>query len=295
MPDAPSQTPVSPDAYTDDYFLRSVEGYQRFVESGGRDVSPRLRRALDLAQLRPSQRVLDIACGRGEVVLQSALRGASAVGIDYAHAAVSIAHRALSAHDERARTAVARMDATRLAFAPQSFDAAFMLDFVEHVYQLDLESSLREVRRVLKAGGRLVIHTSPNRVFEQGLYRNYVIKVHEKILNTAKNMGLGKGLFLNEITLPIKPQPLISSYERELHVNPQDAASLRRLLQRTGFRVRKVAHYQPPAQPFFPSNLYWHNGLMKVLDVVRFLHPLGRVPPLNQFFSNHIWVIAERH
>ena len=293
MPDAPPETPVSPNAYTDDYFLRSVEGYERFAESGGRDVSPRLQRALDLAALRPGQRVLDIACGRGEVVLQSALRGASAVGIDYAQAAVSIAQRALSMHDERAQTAVARMDATRLAFAPESFDAAFMLDFVEHVYQPDLESSLREVRRVLKAGGRLVIHTSPNRVFEETVYRHYVRNVHRVLLTGSRALRL-KNRFFNKLVLPTDPLPPHDEYERTLHVNPQSAASLRSALLRCGFRVRRVDFWEPPADTFFPDELRLHKLGLRALDAVRFLRPLSRRWPLDRYFSNHIWVLAER-
>jgi 2-polyprenyl-3-methyl-5-hydroxy-6-metoxy-1,4-benzoquinol methylase len=287
-----AQTPIRPEAYTEEYYRSSVEGHAEFAASGGRELSPRMVRALALAGLKRGQRVLDIACGRGEVVLQAALRGADAFGIDYAAAALHVARESLASEG---RTTLARMDATRLAFAAASFDAAFMLDFVEHVYQPDLEASLREVQRVLKPGGRLVIHTSPNRVFERGLYRNYVIKVHETILNTAKDwLRLEEGLILNELTLPIQPHPLLSAYELELHVNPQDGLSLRRALEESGFRVRKVAHYQPPAPPFFPRRLYWHNALMKVLDVVRFFYPFGRLPPLNQFFSNHIWVVAER-
>jgi ubiquinone/menaquinone biosynthesis C-methylase UbiE len=290
-----SDAPIRPEAYTEEYFRTSVEGHERFSESGGRDVSPRFRRALALAGPRPGQRVLDIACGRGEVVLQSALRGADVLGIDYSAAALSVARASLNGAAARGRLALARMDATRLALADESFDVALMLDFVEHVHQPDLEAAFREVRRVLKPGGRLVIHTSPNRVFEQGMYRNYVTKVHETVLNFGKNwLGLKKGLFLNEITLPIKPQPLVSLYELELHVNPQDGRALRNALRKCGFHVRKVMHYQPPAAPFFPNELYWHNAMMKTLDLVRFFYPFGHLPPLNQFFSNHIWVAAER-
>ena len=289
---ARTQAPVEQDSYTEEYFRSSVEGHVEFAASGGRTVSPRLARALRLARLRPGQRVLDIACGRGEVVLQSALRGAYAVGIDYAAAAMAVARDAIAA--SRGATALARMDATRLALRPATFDAAFMLDFVEHVHQPDLECAVDEVRSALRPGGRLVIHTLPNRIFDDFVYRNYVVKVHGAILDTAQWLGLEEGLFLNEITLPIKPQPLRSSYEQELHVNPQDARSLRDMLHRHKFRVRRVDYYQPPARPFFPRQLYWHNALMKVLDVVRFLYPLGRVPPLDRFFSNHIWVVAER-
>ncbi len=288
-----SGDPIAPEAYTDDYFLRSVEGYQRFLDSGGRDVSPRLHRALDLAAIRPSQRVLDIACGRGEVVLQSALRGAAAVGIDYAQAAVSIAQRALVLSGERDRTAVARMDATRLAFAPESFDAAFMLDFVEHVYQPDLESSLCEVRRVLKSSGRLVIHTSPNRVFEETVYRHYVRNVHRATLGAARAVRL-QNRFFNKLVFPTDPLPPHDEYERTLHVNPQSAASLRAALQRTGFRLRRIDFWEPPADTFFPDELRLHKLGLRVLDAVRFLRPLSRRPPLDRYFSNHIWVLAER-
>ena len=293
MPDAPPRTPVPPNAYTDDYFLRSVEGYERFAESGGRDVSPRLERALDLAALQLGQRVLDVACGRGEVVLQSALRGAFAIGIDYAQAAVSIAQRALSTHDECKRSAVARMDATRLAFAPQSFDAAFMLDFVEHVYQPELESSLREVRRVLKVGGRHVIHTSPNRVFEETVYRHYVRNVHRALLTAARAVRL-ENRFFNKLVLPTDPLPPHDEYERTLHVNPQSAASLRSALQRCGFRVRLIDFWEPPADTFFPNELWLHKLGLGALDAVRFLRPLSRRRPLDRYFSNHIWVLAER-
>src|SRR3989337_96937 len=89
-------TPIAPDAYTEEYFRSGVEGHEAFAESAGRTLSARLRRALELADPRPGQRVLDIACGRGEMVLQSALRGASAVGIDYAQAAMSFARRSLN-------------------------------------------------------------------------------------------------------------------------------------------------------------------------------------------------------
>ena len=145
-------TPIDPGAYTEEYFRTSVEGHEEFAASGGRRLSPRMARALDLADPRPGQRVLDIACGRGEIVLQAAIRGAHGVGIDYAGGAMTVARKSLQAAAEEAAggTALARMDATRLAFRPETFDAATMLDFVEHVNQPDLEAALGEVRRALR-------------------------------------------------------------------------------------------------------------------------------------------------
>jgi len=130
---------IRPEAYSEEYYLTSAEGHEEFAASAGRRLSPRLARALELANPRLGERVLDIACGRGEVVLQSASRGAYALGIDYAQAALGLARQSLSGAGPGLRAGLARMDATQAALRSESFDLALMLDFVEHVYQPELE------------------------------------------------------------------------------------------------------------------------------------------------------------
>ena len=281
-------TPIEPDAYTEEYYRSAVEGHQQFAESEGKQISSRMVRALELADVRPGQRVLDIACGRGEVVLQSAMRGAYAVGIDYAQASMNIAREATSG----SQASLARMDATRLAFRPKSFDVALMLDFVEHVYQPDLDASFHEIAAALKPGGRLVIHTSPNRLFEDLVYRHYVRNVHRALLSISRLLRV-KNRLLNELVLPTAPVPPHNEYERTLHINPQTGRSLRNSLKRAGLSVRRVDVWEPPQEPFFAPEERALNFWLGVLDVVRFLRPLSRVPPMNRLFSNHIWVLAE--
>ncbi|MCH8066582.1 MAG: class I SAM-dependent methyltransferase [Chloroflexi bacterium] len=292
-PGTESTTPIEPEAYTDEYYRTAVEGYQEFAASGGRQLSARMVRALALADPRPGQRLLDIACGRGEIVLQGALRGAYAVGIDYAQAAMAVSAQSLDRSDEL-RIGLARMDATRLALQDGTFDVALMLDFVEHVHQPDLEAAMREVARALKPGGRLIIHTSPNRLFEDVVYRYYVRNVHRAVLGVVRLLRLDKGRLFNSLFLPTDPLPPHNEYERQLHINPQSASSLRAALQSSGFRVRRVDYWEPPQASFFPRELRWHNIGLGALDAVRFLRPLSRLPPLNRLFSNHIWVVAER-
>ena len=121
---------------------------------------------------------------------------------------------------------LARMDATRLALQDATFDVALMLDFVEHVHQPDLGAAMREVARALKPGGRLIIHTSPNRLFEEFVYRHYVRNVHRAVLGLVRLLRLDKGRLLNALLLPTDPLPPHDEYERQLHINPQSAGSL---------------------------------------------------------------------
>ena len=292
----PDPVAVDQAEYTDEYFLSAVEGHEEFRASGGHALTPRLRRALQLAKPRPGMRLLDIACGRGEIVSHSARLGARAIGIDYAQAALGLARQSLDGDTARAglvRPGLVRMDATSLAFRAEAFDVALMLDFVEHIHQPQLERAFGQLQHALKPGGRLIIHTSPNRRFEEITYRHYVRNVHRLVLRVARLLGL-QGRLLNKLVLPTDPLPPHNEYERRLHVNPQSSASLRAALERHGFRIERIDFWEPPHGPFFDPKRRWDNVLLQLLDVVRFLRPFSRFPPLNRWFSNHIWVVAQR-
>ncbi len=284
---------IDPAAYSSEYFLEAAEGHEEYRASGGKLLTARLARALELADPRPGERMLDVACGRGELVLHGALRGAQTLGIDFAPAALDLAQRSVERGRDGAPAGLALMDAGRLGLRGEAFDVVLMLDFVEHVRQGELEGALREARRALRPGGRLVIHTSPNRLFERVVYPHYVRNVHRLLLGAARRLRL-EGRFFNEIVMPTDPLPPHGEYERRLHVNPQSADSLCRSLAGQGFRMRHVDFWEPPHGTFFDPRLRWHNFLVAALDVVRFLRPFSRLPPLNRLFSNHIWVVAER-
>lgn len=108
------------------------------------------RRVIDLLELRPGMRVLDLACGPGTLSKPLAALAAptgEVVGVDLAPGMIEVA-RAL--HIPNARFEV--MDIEQLAFPDASFDAAACghgLQFVP-----DLARALGEARRVLRAGSR---------------------------------------------------------------------------------------------------------------------------------------------
>jgi len=277
--------------YDEAYFLCASEGYREFAASQGRRLGPRFLRALSLAEVQPGQRVLDVGCGRGELVIHSALRGARAVGIDYSETAVAIAQGALASHpaDVRQRAAFALMEARRLGFPDASFDTALMTDVVEHLYPQELMNVLRETRRVLKPGGRLVVHTSPNRILLDTVYPQYIRRVHQGVAFLSRLSGRRDPVFT--WLLPVTPRFPRNPYERATHVNEQSGRGLTRALTKAGYHVTQVSYWEPPHNCAYCRR---YAIRLFLLDAVRYLRPFSYAWPLNILFSNHIWAVARR-
>lgn len=285
---------VEPDVYTDDYYLTNCHGYEDFVVSNGRKVGPRFIKALALAGDLNGKRVLDVGSGRGELVVQSSMRGADAYGIDYAHAAVDIAARALSSLEPslRERAHVEQMDVKALRFDDSFFDVVFMMDVVEHLYPNELSAAFGELHRTIRPGGLLVMHTSPNKIFESSVYPHYSRRINQAALKVSGWLGVRDGLF-NETMLPTGREFPHDEYEREMHINEHTAPKLRTEVEGNGFTVRTTEFWEPPSKGgYFASRRL--NVELAVLDFLRFLRPLSQHPPLSRFFCNHIWMTAER-
>ena len=99
------------------------------------------------------QRVLDVACGSGFGLEMLLAAGAQPIGIDYA--ADALTHINTDAR-------LVRADAMCLPLHSASVDQVVSLETIEHVP--DAAALVREIRRVLKPGGLLVLST-PNRTF----------------------------------------------------------------------------------------------------------------------------------
>jgi ubiquinone/menaquinone biosynthesis C-methylase UbiE len=290
--DRPGGESVSPDVYDSRYFSSSCEGYKEFRESGGRKLGARFQKALELAHIRFGERVLDIGCGRGELVVNAALIGAHVVGIDYAEEAVRIAEEALAGYppEVRERADVRQMNARAMDFADESFDLAFMSDVVEHLYPHELAEALRETRRVLRPGGRLIVHTCPNRLLYEVTYPVYIRNVHRVVCRVAEIAHYQS--YVIGPNLSVGPEFPRSDDERRVHVNEQTAPEMARLLGECGFAVRKTEYWEIPGQlPYASRRMMFE---LMLLDSVRYLRPLSFVWPLNRLFANHIWMVAER-
>ena len=109
------------------------------------------------AALAPGEQVLDAACGTGLVAFGAARAVGPAgrvVGVDLSGAMVEAARRSARLRNV-ANVTFARMDAEALALPDASFDVA--LCALGLMYVPEPAAALRELRRVLRPGGRLVL------------------------------------------------------------------------------------------------------------------------------------------
>jgi predicted SAM-dependent methyltransferase len=142
--------------------------------------------------------------------------------LDYASAAVEIAWKTLKenlADDLIPRCGIQQSDAKVLPFADDTVDRVFMLDVVEHLTPLELSATFQEVYRILKPGGKLIVHTMPSLWYYRYGYPLF------RAINK-----------LRKIESPVDPRARCDF--SHFHVNEQTPLSLRKVLRESGFQTR---------------------------------------------------------
>jgi demethylmenaquinone methyltransferase / 2-methoxy-6-polyprenyl-1,4-benzoquinol methylase len=106
-------------------------------------------RAADLARVGPGSRALDVATGTGDLAIELASRGADVVGSDFSEGMLDVARR------KAPSLAWEQGNALALPYPDASFDAA-TVGFGARNFS-DLPQGLREMARVVRPGGRVVV------------------------------------------------------------------------------------------------------------------------------------------
>ncbi|MBT2300878.1 methyltransferase domain-containing protein [Variovorax paradoxus] len=132
----------------------AADGYEALWQAQLADARAGL---LAMAAPASGERVLDVACGTGLVAFEAARAvgpAGAVVGIDLSGQMVEAARLRAS---KKALSSVhfARMDAESLALPDASFD--LVLCALGLMYVPDPERAVREMRRVLRPGGRMVL------------------------------------------------------------------------------------------------------------------------------------------
>ena len=230
--------PVSPEAYDSHYFCHECGGHELYRESGGKTLDERLSVVFQTADIRPGMRVLDLGCGRGELLRKAADAGAFSVGIDYSIHALDVSKKTCADLPSEKTALFAGADATRLPFQNSRFHRVLLSDIMEHLIPEELEAALEETHRVLKPEGRVVFHTFPNRWFYQYYY---------PVRRLLYDLPRGKA----------GPRNPRTHYERLMHVNELSPPGLIRVM-RPFFDVRiRCAHrsrWDPAGRSFLKGN-----------------------------------------
>ncbi len=243
--------------------------HEAYVASGGRRLRPRLARALALADLAPGLQVVDVGAGRGEAAAHAARRGAAVTVLDYSPSGVRLARRTIGqvAAHRAGRVLPVLADATRLPLADASADRVLLLDVAEHLRPWQLGLALAEIRRILRPGGYVVVHTLPNRWALLWAYR------------------------LLRIAAPGLPAEPRSAYEQAVHVNEQDPRSLARSLHAAGLVARVWV------EEWTTRQAAWGRGLAYPDAQRRLAYPVLDRPPVRRTLrlvmgSPVRWVVA---
>lgn len=263
--DAPE---IDPAHYSREYFLTGCDGFEQFEASQGRELPPRLKALWGFLDAQPGMRLLDIGCGRGEIVWQCRRNQVQGIGLDYSPQALSLAResgrRLEQAQDGlQPPSDLVLADCRRLPFHAERFNRVLMSDVVEHLTPSELGQGLREVCRVLAPGGKLVIHTMPNLWYYRYGY---------PLFRLARRLSGEK----------LPPDPRQRHLCPHVHINEQTPPALRRALQPIGFRRTKIWLYDYHDYPGYPRRMQW---LMKSATTF---------PLIKKIFNNDIFAIAEK-
>jgi SAM-dependent methyltransferase len=117
--------------------------------------------------------ILDVGCGTGEHLKRALGQGLKAAGVEPTPAMLAAARRGVPDAD------VEQGVATSLPFADGEFDAVIMIEVLRYLDGSDIELALREARRALRPGGKLLV-TLVNRWALDGFY------LHQRLRQLVK-------------------------------------------------------------------------------------------------------------
>lgn len=202
------------------------------------------QRAVELAQIAPGAKVLDVATGRGAMLFAAAKASGpqgQVIGVDLSETMVQATGLALTEHRQRTATIeVRQMDAEHLQFPDATFD--YVLCGFAVFFFPQLAQALAEFRRVLRPGGRLCVTTWTKDMSDQWAWFDELSKAY------------------------LPPEPATTTELTDVFDTP---AGMEAILQRAGFSHIQV--FSENADFVYPTpedlwNTLWSHGMRARLE-----------------------------
>ena len=231
-----------------------TEQFDFFTE---RLTTPLAERLVSLAQIKPSDSILDVGTGTGVVALLAAKKiaeGGKVHGIDLSEGMLATARAKAEKLGLEEKVKFSQMDAENLEFEAVTFDAVVSLFALLH-FPNPL-TALKEIYRVMRPGGRFVvaIGSRPPLFSASGL--SHLIKIFPDLIRRKQGRQLVAPNFLNSLVerhLPETDEPEESHLASHSHNRTQGVAAL---VQSAGFMVLQTDWQSHKAQIATPEE-FW--------------------------------------
>lgn len=263
-----SPLPVDSRCYTKDYFLYWGK-YQDFFKSKGVRLEKKYQKVLEIAQVKPGMKVLDLGCGRGELLVHIARLGAFVEGVDYSKAAIEFAKKSKMTQPKKVREKIGlkQEDVKNLNLPKNYYDRILAIDLIEHLRPWEVDLLFSKIRPALKDFGQLVIHTFPNRWVVN--YGFYLYKIWHYLARRKPPVEKNRD----------------SRYDPVMHINEQTSHSLKKYLRKHRFLFRiwlEEGNFYLMLKSFGAQKSWLKKIIVKTLGLW----------PLKLLFFNEIYVIA---
>lgn len=151
---------------TKKYYDAQVENYKKFYDEDIKNADQAYREGYEKVEetlskiVKPGEKILDAGCGVGRWSVLMAGKGALVVSIDQSREMLENCRERSRSHNVGSRIIPLHADAMALPFLDDFFDGAAVNWVIAHIPVSRNENFMREIGRVVKQGGWLVLSDS---------------------------------------------------------------------------------------------------------------------------------------